>query len=390
MQRGAGGRSGLSSTDNFFEERSDQSEVKSRIVSKFFASWSSVIVSTAKRSGRVPKLAYIDLFAGPGVYEDGTKSTPLLVMERAIASPDLANGLSAIFNDADPDHADCLRQAIEGLAGYSRLRHKPMFMCGAVGSQAEQAFAQARMVPTLSFLDPFGYKGLTSTLLAALTKDWGSDCIFFFNYRRVNSAINYEGFRPHIDALFGAERAALMRMAVCDMRPHERIDYVLSMLKEALGDKGLKFTLPFVFWNENGTRPTHALIYAAKSPKGHTIMKHIMAAESTWDVNGMPSYSHSPADAKRAPTLLLDDPIAGLANDLFVQYEGSQLTVGDLISREEPGSRFLDRNFREAILTLELDSRVTAVPRAADRPRRHGRPTCGPSVKLSFRERDAA
>jgi len=33
------------------------------------------------------KLAYIDLFAGPGRYEDGSASTPLMVLEKAVANP---------------------------------------------------------------------------------------------------------------------------------------------------------------------------------------------------------------------------------------------------------------------------------------------------------------
>ncbi|VVB64054.1 Uncharacterised protein [uncultured archaeon] len=47
------------------------------------------------------KIAYIDLFAGRGYYEDGTKSTPLLVLEKAIQDPDLREMLITVFNDKD-------------------------------------------------------------------------------------------------------------------------------------------------------------------------------------------------------------------------------------------------------------------------------------------------
>ncbi len=43
----------------FFEERLDQSEVKARIVQKYFYAWAKVIGSAVKRNGG--KLAYIDL-----------------------------------------------------------------------------------------------------------------------------------------------------------------------------------------------------------------------------------------------------------------------------------------------------------------------------------------
>jgi three-Cys-motif partner protein len=86
-------------TEQFFEESSEQSQVKAAIVSKYFWAWTRVIIPHAKRGAG--KIAYIDLFAGPGRYEDGTKSTPLLVREKATEDPDLREMLVTIFNDAD-------------------------------------------------------------------------------------------------------------------------------------------------------------------------------------------------------------------------------------------------------------------------------------------------
>ena len=53
-------------------------------------------------------LTYIDLFAGPGRYKDGTKSTPLLVIEKAIADPKLRNRLVTMFNDVDENNSQTL------------------------------------------------------------------------------------------------------------------------------------------------------------------------------------------------------------------------------------------------------------------------------------------
>lgn len=69
-------------TERFFEERQEQSEAKARIVSKYFSAWARVIMPSAQRNGG--KIAYIDLYAGPGRYKDGAASTPLLVLQTAI------------------------------------------------------------------------------------------------------------------------------------------------------------------------------------------------------------------------------------------------------------------------------------------------------------------
>jgi three-Cys-motif partner protein len=63
----------------FFKESKDQSRVKAEIVAKYFWAWAKVVIPATKRQG-AGKVAYIDLFAGPGRYKDGAKSTPLLVL----------------------------------------------------------------------------------------------------------------------------------------------------------------------------------------------------------------------------------------------------------------------------------------------------------------------
>lgn len=53
--------------DDFFAEQSDQSKIKAAIVADYFWAWASVITSVQKRfPDRAQRIAYIDLFAGPG------------------------------------------------------------------------------------------------------------------------------------------------------------------------------------------------------------------------------------------------------------------------------------------------------------------------------------
>ena len=52
-------------TESFFTESSEQSMVKTAIVSKYFWAWAKVIIPSVKKFGS-GKIAYIDLFCGPG------------------------------------------------------------------------------------------------------------------------------------------------------------------------------------------------------------------------------------------------------------------------------------------------------------------------------------
>src|SRR5450759_624427 len=107
--------------NNFFDESREQSLVKAEIVKKYFRAWAKVILSTVVKQ-RAGRIAYIDLFAGPGRYKDGTKSTPLLVLEQAIADPEISKRLVTVFNDANSDNTKSLETAISELPGINRLR----------------------------------------------------------------------------------------------------------------------------------------------------------------------------------------------------------------------------------------------------------------------------
>ena len=92
---------GEMSTEHFFKESTQQSLIKTTIVSKYFRAWAQVIIPTAKKMGG-DRVAFIDLFAGPGSYEDKVPSTPLRVLRGAVKDPTLREMLVAMFNDADP------------------------------------------------------------------------------------------------------------------------------------------------------------------------------------------------------------------------------------------------------------------------------------------------
>jgi three-Cys-motif partner protein len=176
----------VATTVKFFDERSDQSEVKARIIEKYFYVWANVVMGAAKNFGG-GKIAYIDLYAGPGRYKDGAASTPLLILERAIADPKLQDMLVTLFNEGDQGRAKTLEEEIQKLPNIGKLKHKPTVLCGPVDQDAEKYFNETRLVPSFSFIDPFGYKGLSLKIVNGVIKDWGCDCVFFFNYNRINA-----------------------------------------------------------------------------------------------------------------------------------------------------------------------------------------------------------
>ena len=71
---------------------------------------------SAQRNGG--KIAYIDLYAGPGRYKDGAASTPLLVLQTAINHPQMAQMLVSYFNDVEINNTSGVRLTEESDVGF--------------------------------------------------------------------------------------------------------------------------------------------------------------------------------------------------------------------------------------------------------------------------------
>lgn len=306
-------------SQNFFDESREQSQIKARIVAKYFWAWCKVIIPTVKQ--RDKRLAYIDLFAGPGRYNDGTLSTPLLILQKAIADDDMREMLIALFNDGDKKNATALQNAISTLPDVNRLKYKPQVGNKEVGTEIVQLFNKMKMIPTFFFVDPWGYKGLSLGLINSVLKNWGCDCVFFFNYNRVNMGLNNEVVREHMNVLFGEMRADSVRQKLERLNPGERENLIVEELSAALKDMGANYVLPFTFRNEAGTRTTHHLIFASKNFRGYEIMKEIMAQESSEHTQGVASLEYSPASEKYPLLFELSRPLDDLEDMLLLSLE---------------------------------------------------------------------
>lgn len=354
-------------TDKFFDERSDQSEVKARIVQKYFSAWAKVISPTAKK--RVGRIAYIDLYAGPGRYKDGAASTPLLVLQHAIDDPDLSSMLVALFNDADQNKVATLQKEIDSLLGIEKLKFRPTVSCGPVDEEAEKYFTQSRLIPTFSFIDPFGYKGLSLRIIKGVIKDWGCDCVFFFNYNRINAGIGNDIVAGHMNALFGEQRADTLRKKLSGLTPELREALILEELASEIKSLGGSYVLPFTFRNSRGTRTSHKLIFVSKSFRGYAIMKEIMAKESSTDDQGVPSLTYSPADRSMPLLFSLQRPLDQLRSSLLDTFAGKELSVAEIYERHSVDTPYILKNYKDILSQLEAERIITVKSQKTRRPK---------------------
>jgi len=369
-------------SNGFFAERSGQSRVKADIVSKYFDAWAKVMIRTQNKQPDAEKLiGYMDFFAGPGRYDDGTPSTPLLVLEKAIQDEAMRERLITIFTDRNEDYANSLRTAISELPGIDTLKHTPGVYHAEVGDDIVKALEQSRRVPTLFFLDPWGFKGVSLKLISASIKtDWGCDCILFFNYNRVRMALPNVAVKKHMDALFGEQRAEALREQLAGLSSEDSELLIVETLCDAVKELGLPYALPFRFRDCHGTRASHHLIFVSKGFLGYHIMKDIMARESSSSQQGVPAFEYNPIDARlkhRQPLLFqLSRPLDELGDMLLRDFAGRTLTMREIYECHSVDRPYTSSNYKEVLRKLEEEGKITAS--------KHRKGTFGDGVRATF------
>jgi len=374
--------------NSFFQEQREQSLIKARIVSKYFSEWAYVMLGSQKKYPNYPqRMAYIDLFAGPGRYDDQSKSTPLLVLEKVLASSDLIERMITMFNDKDPENVKSLKTAIAQLDGIEKLKFQPEIYNEEFGDEISKIFSESKLIPTFFFVDPWGYKGLSLNLVSSIIKDWGCDCVFFFNYNRINMGINNDFVKTHMISLFGDEQLRSVRNE-CEKvtNPSEREMIIIQELCNTLKKSGSRFVLPFRFKDKEGKRTSHHLIFLSKHFRGYEIMKEIMYNESTDRIDEVASFEYNPRDLlpfKQGTLFELSRPLDDLQDMLLQQYAGQSIDFTKLYEEHSVDKPYIKKNYKDVLRALYDGKKITALnPRTQKLPRNG---TFSDEMRITFR-----
>lgn len=362
-------------SEDFFEEPFEHSKVKSQIVAKYFDVWANIIADHAEQ------IAYVDLFAGQGYYKDGTESTPLLILKKAIEKTKIGQKLIAEFNDQNADYVNSLRKATEQLEGIENLHNPPKLSNIRISKEIVERYDGKNLLPTLFFLDPWGYKGLSLDLIRVAIKEWASECVLFFNYKRINMDLQKDSVDKNINDLFGKNRADKLRVRTSGMEPYRREESIIQEFCEALKDMGGKYTLPFCFRDRRRNRTSHYLIHVSKDALGYGLMKEIMASYSMSDSDSVPTFTFDP---KKQLTLNFNRPLRELAEQLKCAFKTQTLKVKDVYKKHQEKTRFTKKNYKDALIMLEKKGEIKVDKPLKERPIRNDKVTLGDNRIVMF------
>jgi len=248
-----------------------------------------------------------------------------------------------------------LKREVANMAGIENLANQPDIATQETGEEVAEVLAGMKLIPSLVFLDPCGYKGLSLGLINSAVKDWACECVFFFNYNRINAGLGNVSVTEHVDRIFGRSRAERLRQNIKGESPQAREALILKELVASLTEVHGKFVLPFRFRSPTSKRTSHYLVFVTKKFMGYDRMKDVMAGASTTAPQGVPSFEYNPTARLQ---FQFDRPLDELKERLLTEYAGRTIRVGNLYEADSIGTNYLKRNYKKALLMLEADGSV--------------------------------
>jgi len=333
--------------NNFFEIQSKQSLIKSKIFYEYFLAWISIISNRYKGKFRL-----FDLFCGKGKFDDGSESTPLMIIKKIIADQKFINNIEVYFNDKVKNHTKSLNKELLYLKDINKIYDKIHFSNIEIDDETINYFIPKLNdgIPSLIFFDPYGYKSLSKDLLLKMIKGWGNDCVFYFNINGFNRNLfkNNPLIQRDIRSILGYDTNDQINELRQDKYIFSRI---INELKNTFY-KEHKYCTGFEFKSDLNVI-SHYLMLISKKEIAYEAMKKIFYKHSTnkyrfefdpfWDEN----------------QAAFDVDLDILKNRLMKAYAGSTLRFGTLVKKDSFGKDLVINNYREACIALLHEGEIT-------------------------------
>jgi len=152
----------------FFDEPQGAAVFKHAILGRYLPTFATKV----GRFSSGHRVAYLDGYAGPGTYEDGTPGSPALALETAKHLAAIRDVHCYLVEENASQFA-----RLEAMVAESGLADRAHVRRGDVSSYLDDLLVQIGDAPLFAFLDPFGlgigFNQLTRTLLGRSTDERG-------------------------------------------------------------------------------------------------------------------------------------------------------------------------------------------------------------------------
>lgn len=196
--------------DPFFVSKKSAAVFKHALLKSYFPKFAGKTASTETSK----RLVYVDTHAGPGLYEDGTPGSPLLIARNVSgmlgASGAAHRNIASVFVEARPDShlrlEAVLRDNMPEEADWRARR-------GKASAHLDEALKYAGDDPLFMFIDPYGLGPSFNEVVRVLTrprKGWGSKTEILLNF--ISMAFSRAGGFLKAESPTGQQKTTLDRL----------------------------------------------------------------------------------------------------------------------------------------------------------------------------------
>jgi three-Cys-motif partner protein len=349
---------------------------KHEILRRYLEAWTAILGLSG-----FPTIAYVDGFAGPGIYDSGEDGSPIIALKAALKHQTrFSTKIRFLFIERDKERAARLSSCVTALSLPSNFTVRIVD-----GSTFEQGFrarlldryreAQKPLPPTFAFIDPFGWTGVPFQLVREILANKGCEVLFNFMYEEINRFIEHPDQTKNFDELFGtADWREVSQIADPKARRGFLHGLYVRQLKEAAG---ALYVRSFEMRNKKDATD-YFLFFATNSRKGMEKMK-----EAMWKVDESGEFRFSDATVPEQTLLFTPQPnFEALRRAIVTRFSGTEATIDQIEEFVLADTPFRETHYKRQVLAeLEREGKVTPVnPKAGRKARSYG----DPSMRLRF------
>jgi three-Cys-motif partner protein len=338
--------------------RSDSVTVRGDIVADYAAAWAAALLhdEAPAHPALPPRLAYLDLYGGPGRDTRAARHVVSTVASRAAEDELLCGDLLLLLNDPGPEDPDARRALARELRPVRSLVHPAQVIRRHPWLRITTRLEAYRPLGVLVHWEPWGYCALGGEDLARCMAIPQAEVLLALRFPLLNLGLGNPRVAQHLAAFWGSERTDALRAAVRGASPRQREEQIVTACVERLGELGARHVLPFRFMT--GNRISALLLHAARHAEAHGRRKEVLARHATGHAQGVPDYCHDPAAAHYRDSLPVSRPLDALADDLARSYAGQTVRADDVYERHHLGRPFIRRNYTDALELLAVQGRA--------------------------------
>jgi three-Cys-motif partner protein len=344
---------------------------KHEILRRYLEAWTPIL-----SLGGFPTIAYVDGFAGPGVYSGGEDGSPIIALKAALQHQDKIKAkVLFLFIEKAVDRASKLEQLVAAFALPTN------FHVRVVGGQTFETGFRENLLdfyrkqrkgipPTFAFIDPFGWTGVPFELVEEILANQSCEVLINFMFEEINRFIEHPDQTENFDTLFGTDEWRQMT-GIAEKRA--RRDFVHGLyLRQLRVAAGAKYVRSFEMRNDKDVTD-YFLFFATNSPRGMAKMK-----EAMWKVDQSGEFRFSDATNPAQELLFSPTPnFDALRRAIVGRFSGGETTVAaveDFVLAETP---YRETHYKKQVLApLEREGKISPVnPPAGRRPNTYATPT---------------